>query len=125
MLVYREQRRRERPVRLLADVRRQLDALAPAHPGAHDRTVRLLIDVGVLEAAVADAIHAEADALHPVTAALRRAAMATGHLTWHSWRGAVHDMASWVERAGVAIGAVEGVALPDEVESSVPEGYAH
>lgn len=125
MLVYRERIEREKPLRLLAAVRDRLNGLAPTQAGGHDRTVRLLIDLGVLEAALADALHPDADALDPVTGALRAAGVAAGHLLWHSWRGEGKTMGRWQARADEALGVVERAALPDLVETSVPEGYAY
>ena len=125
MLVYREQRREEQPARLVAALRSELAALAPASADVHDRAVRLLIDLGVLEAALADAVHPEIDALHPLTAALRRASVAAGHLLWHSWHGGREWLAPWATRLRAAIGALGAAALPPSIETSVPEGYAY
>ncbi|HUR95812.1 MAG TPA: hypothetical protein VMY76_14610 [Gemmatimonadales bacterium] len=124
MLVYRDRHCRVRASQMLADALYQLERIAPGHAGAHDRAVRLLIDVGVLEAGVADAIHADADSLCPVTDRLRAASVAAGHLTWHSWRGSHDEMARWLDRLRVALGAPAG-ELPAEIETSVPEGYAY
>src|SRR5215211_5416013 len=121
MLVYREQRRRERPATLFAALREQLDGLAPSMDGGHDRVVRLLIDVGVLETGLADAIHAGTDRMHPVTGALRAASVSAGHLLWHSWHGRAEAIAPWIARARAALGAAETAPLPDEIETRIPE----
>ena len=87
MLVYREQRREEQTAQLLGALRTELAGLTSSSADVHDRSVRVLIDLGVLEAALADAVHPETDGLHPLTDALRRASIAAGHLLWHSWHG--------------------------------------
>jgi hypothetical protein len=125
MLVYREQRREEEPARLLAGLQQQLAALARSSAGLHDRVVRVLIDLGVLEAALADAIHPERDGLHPLTGALRRASVAAGHLFWHSWHGSGERLTPWIPRLRAALDAVAAAAIPSRIETSVPEGYAY
>jgi hypothetical protein len=125
VLIYRERQERESPARLLRVARERLAGLAPGHAGIHDRVVALLIDLGVLESAVADAVHPHADAPHPVTGALRAASVAAGHLLWHSWRGQVAEMPAWAARAAIALGAAERGGLPAEIAPSVPEGYAY
>jgi hypothetical protein len=124
VLIYRERHERESPGRLLRAARARLGSLAPAHSGAHDRVVALLIDLGILETGVADAMHADADTLHPVTGSLRAASIAAGHLLWHSWREQAEAMPAWTTRVETALGAAERGALPEEITSSVPEGYA-
>ncbi|HEX6617875.1 MAG TPA: hypothetical protein VF046_16340 [Gemmatimonadales bacterium] len=125
MLVYREQRREAQPARLLGALRDDLAALTPSSADVHDRAVRILIDLGVLEAALADAVHSEADGLHPLTDALRRASVAAGHLLWHSWHGGREWLGPWAARLHAAIGAVGALAAPARIETSVPEGYAY
>jgi hypothetical protein len=125
MLVYREQRAQERPAPLLAAARKRLDGLAPTQAGAHDRVVGLLIALGVLETGLADALHTDADTLHPITAALRAASVAAGHLLWLSWHGRSDGAAAWIGRARRALDAVDPEVLPERIETRVPEGYAH
>jgi hypothetical protein len=125
MLVYRDRRVQDDPQRLLASLREGLDRLAPRHAGAHDRVVRLLITLGVLEAGIADAVHGEADTLHPLTGALRRASVATGHLLWHAWHGHHESMASWAALARAALTSLEAAVLPATIETRVAEGFAY
>lgn len=125
MRVYRAQHRQEEPGRLLAAIRDGLTRLAPRHAGVHDRVVRLLIALGELEAGVADSLHAEADAPHPVTAALRHASVAAGHLLWHSWHGQHEALNAWAVRVRGALATIEAATLPRTIVTSVPEGYAY
>ena len=125
MLVYREQRRQADPRVLLATLRECLDELAPSHGDVHDRVVRVLMAVGTLETGIADAVHGEADCLHPLTGALRRASVAAGHLLWHAWHGNHESLRPWTARAQAALASLEAADLPATVETRVPEGYAH
>jgi hypothetical protein len=125
MLVYREQRREEQTAQLLGALRTELAGLTSSSADVHDRSVRVLIDLGVLEAALADAVHPETDDLHPLTDALRRASIAAGHLLWHSWHGGREWLGPWAARLRAAIGAVGALAAPTRIETSVPEGYAY
>jgi hypothetical protein len=125
MLVYREQRARADPLVLLASLRECLDDLAPDHGDVHERIVRVLLAVGALESGIADVIHGEADSLHPVTGALRRASVAAGHLLWHGWYGQHELLKPWAARARAALASVEAADLPSTIETRVPEGYAH
>jgi hypothetical protein len=125
MLVYREQRSSARPDLLLGAARTRLTDLLASDEGLHDRCVRLLIDLGALEAAVADELCPERDDLHPLLGALRSASLAAGHLVCHAWRGHRAAMAAWAERARAALGAAERHQLPRQVHLTVPEGYAY
>jgi hypothetical protein len=125
MQVYREQRRQDHTGPLLAGLHAQLASLAPRHEGAHDRVVRLLIDLGVFESGLADAIHEHADDMHPVTGALRGASLAAGHLLWHVWHGHPEGIEPWAARASAALAIVEQASLPTVIDTTVPEGYAH
>ncbi len=125
MQVYRAQHREGEPGRLLAAIRDGLTRLAPRQAGVHDRVVRLLLALGELEAGVADSLHAEADAPHPFTAALRHASVAAGHLLWHAWHGQHEALSAWAARVRGALAALEAATLPRPVVTSVPEGYAY
>ena len=52
----------------------------------HDDIVSLLIDLGMLETAVADALFPKSDGECATTIALRQASVSTGRLLRHSWR---------------------------------------
>jgi len=124
MLVYREQQRTARPAAMLASARTALDDLSNAPPDRHDRIVRLLIELGRLESAVADGLCPEADAPHPLAGLLRAASVAAGHLAWHSWCGRPDESAPWIARARAALDAAGRRTLPEKVIDTVPEGFA-
>ena len=124
MLVYREQRRMARPADLLLESRRQLLALAPGHQGARDRVLRVLIDVGVLEAAIADEACPDVETLAPGLAVWRHASVLAGHLAWHSRRGDSEAMRRWAVQLDQALGRLADLPLPEHLVTRVPEGFA-
>jgi hypothetical protein len=125
MLVYRDQRSPARPELLLAAARAGLTGLLATADGLHDRCVRLLIDLGTLEAAVTDQLCPQHDELHPLAGALRAASVAAGHLVCLAWRGQREAMSGWTERVQTALDAAGRHELPRRVELTVPEGYAY
>ena len=124
MLVYRELRQSLSPRFRVAEIRSRLDELASASSGRHDSAVCILIELGVLEAGVADHLCAQEDELHPLLGAFREASVAAGHLLYHSWRHSRELAGQWLERARAALERVSPAELPAEVEASVPEGFA-
>src|SRR5215207_1411188 len=86
MIIFREQQHRVDAATMLGALMSTADRLATPAVPPHDDVVACLIEAGVLEAAVADALCPEVDHLDPITIALRQASIATGHLLLHSWR---------------------------------------
>jgi hypothetical protein len=125
MLAYREQRRQARPAGVLAAIRQAVRALASTEHEATDRAIRVLIDLGVLETAITDGVCADADALHPMLPPWRDASVAAGHILWHVRRGNTAGRRAWAKRAEQAIDRLTASALPEQVDTRVPEGYAH
>ena len=123
MIVYREQQRSARPDELLRRLRRRVEAL-PRRTD-HDAIVSVLVDVGALEAGVVDALCPLADEDTAVTRALRRAALAAGHLAAASWRRSEASIARWREALDRELAACNALPLPSHIGVSVPEGFAH
>ncbi|HYF39290.1 MAG TPA: hypothetical protein VD930_06375 [Gemmatimonadales bacterium] len=124
MIVYRDQRTTADPRHLL----RQL-SLAANHAGVsapnHDDALELVIETGVLEAAVSDALFPEHDGIHPMAQSLRQASVQAGHVFWHTWNGRSQEARRWGERLASSLRDVPEFQLPPSVEVSVPEGYAY
>jgi hypothetical protein len=121
MIVYRDQRSRADPRRLLLELRastHRFRATTPPHPVARDA----LILAGKLEAAVADALSPEVDGTSALTRALREASVMAGRVLWHTWRTSA-DGAIWWDRLRHQLEAISGQCLPGEVEVVPPEGY--
>src|SRR4051794_7639622 len=95
MLIYREQRTVQDTTTLLSRIRTRLCDLPGAGDDRHDRIVTVIIELGLVEAGVADALHPEIDATDPISGTFRRASTAAGHLLWNSWRGHPQRLASW------------------------------
>lgn len=115
MIVYRADEEVADPRVLLRLCAEHAQGLAGGRPD-HDRVVELLIDLGVLEAAVADALCPEADADHPRLAELRAATVAAGRQLVASWDGRPVRSAPELGRLG---------PLPPEVRVRIAEGYAY
>jgi hypothetical protein len=124
MLVYREQHHGISPRAWLRSVQSLLDELATSQPARHDRAVRILIDLGVIEAALADHFCPRDDDLHPLLQPFREASVMAGHLLYHTWRRPRELPGAWIERAHVAVLQAVQAELPGEVEARVPEGFA-
>jgi hypothetical protein len=86
--------------------------------------VGLLIDLGNLESAVSDTLFLEADGIHPLADKLRHTSLACGHLLWHSWHR-TSEVEAWGARLRLALYDLTDAALPSQVQTSVPEGYAY
>ena len=112
MIVYSDRRRSADPRGLLAALRRGLAA-----PAAE--VSPLLIEAGVLEAAVVDALSPGEDDEPPLARVLRAVTLDLARAA-RGGPGAGARQASALER----LGAVERGSLPEAVEVSEPEGFA-
>jgi hypothetical protein len=124
MIVFRDQRVSAEPTGLVSKLRQSALSLAQGSV-THDAAVHLLIEMGTVEAAIADAIFTEADGIDPITRRLREASTAMGHALWHTWNHYQNQARPWLDRAAVTLAYLETQALPDKVQISVPEGYAY
>lgn len=126
MIVYREPDATTDPRVLLADCRAQARALALAGRPDHDAVTGLLIDLGVLEAAVADALFPVADDVSPPAEALRGMSLAGGRLFRASWRAeAAPVLRSAARDLAVGLDRLTTESWPALVRPKVPEGYAY
>jgi hypothetical protein len=129
VLVYRTATRRESTRGALATLRARLSAASEPDPGAdprvaHERWISTLIDGGVLEAALVDAHSPEHDRCDAYTATLRALVEALAGGALDAWCGCVPDDAS-IASANAALDRVEAAPHPEQIETSVPEGYAY
>lgn len=123
MIVYADRAEWLRPAERLAEIRRAVDALAATARPQHDAAVAALIDFGVLEAAVADALAPRADDTTPTIDALGRCSVAFGRVLAASWAEQATTPA--VAALSEALAALDGDAMPARVRGTVPEGYAY
>jgi hypothetical protein len=122
MIVYREDDEAADPAALIPKLMRRAAAIGNGAT-EHDEIVSLLIDLGMLEAAVADAIFPELDGESATTLALRQATLISGRLLRHSWRSEPALARREARRLAAQLG--QPIALPAEVRLRVPEGYAY
>jgi hypothetical protein len=111
------------------------DALAPsllaaeglraAPEPAHAAAVDLLVELGELEAAVADAASPEEDTETDETLRLRRAMEETGRLVHATWRGDPSAALRFRDRACSAALSLAAAPLPARLRLRVPEGFAY
>lgn len=125
MIVYRTESERADPVSLLGEIQALLRSFEAGRFAFHDLAVELLIDFGVLEAAVADAFSAESDSDDPLLQSFRQAGLMTGRLFYHSAKGARAEIAPWAGRLGEALDRIRALPLPGPAALHIPEGYAY
>jgi HAD superfamily hydrolase (TIGR01662 family) len=123
MLVYRTQRWAVRTEVELRGLIRRLELVGTAP--AHDAVVSLLVDHGILEAALADALCPEIDEVLPPLQSLRLAAVALGRALAASWRASAVEAGTWLLRAGEELARVTPAPLPRRIACSTPEGFAY
>jgi len=92
---------------------------------SHDLAAALLIQTGILESGVGDALFPTADAVHPVAIRLRQASLAAGHALWHTWHGRAQPARQWLDSLSRRLADIDSGWLPAIVETSTPEGYAY
>lgn len=127
MLIYRSAERVDEPRRILdAACAAACAATVPlaAHP-SHDDWVELLIEVGELEAAIADAEMPERDDLTPLAGSLRRLTRLLGHAVVRSWDGDAAGVFAGAPAIAHAAREAARLPLPPCVRLRVPEGYAY
>lgn len=127
MIVYRDDGGEATDTRhLLAECRAQAHALAVAGRPEHDDATTLLVDLGIFEAAVADALFPEMDGASPLTDAVREAGVTAGRLFRDSWRGAAASaLRHGFGGLAASLDDIGRGPLPHLIHPKVPEGYAY
>lgn len=127
MLIYRSAEREDEPRRILDAVCAAACAASVplARQPSHDRWVELLLDVGELESAVADAEMPDRDDLTPLAGSLRRVARLLGEVVLRSWDGDRDALAAKAPALADAARSAALLPLPDRLMLRVPEGYAY
>jgi hypothetical protein len=124
MIVYRDQRVRTDPRRLLARLRTSINR-AIATDGSSQSAAEVLIQTGTLESAVVDAIFPDADGIDPVAESLRAASLTAGHALSCNWTGRSGEAKAWWVRLSLLLGHLEQQRLPISIETRIPEGFAY
>lgn len=129
MLVYRTATRRASTRGALAALRTRVAAARELMPGAdprvaHERWLGALIDGGVIESALVDAHCPERDRSDAYTATLRALLESLAAAVLDAWCGRAPDEAT-IAAVSAALDRVETATHPEQIETSVPEGYAY
>ncbi|HKU62248.1 MAG TPA: hypothetical protein VJQ44_13575 [Gemmatimonadales bacterium] len=123
MIVYRETRRSVEPDSLLADLERGVARLGARPP--HDAIVGTVVDLGIAESAILDAVHPVADDDCEPDRRFGGAALCAGHLLLDSSRGRWERLGMWTTELLTRIRATRDIPLPARCAVTVPEGFAH
>lgn len=126
MIVYRTERREEHVKARLHEIARDARAWASTESLDHDSARDLLIEMGIIEAGIGDALNSEYDTPSPVLSAFRDASNAMGRLFIASWLGApAGELRSRALIAAKLLDKLTDATLPDSVTVGIPEGYAY
>jgi hypothetical protein len=124
MIVYRQQQQEVKTVAFLRELLYTLDRFRGGTAVEHRDAVRILIDYGQFETALADLLSPRINGMHPTAGLLRRVGHLTGRLFCRSWRSA-GDTRVWADRVASGIEQVVALPLPDRLQLRVAEGYAY
>lgn len=124
MIVYREVKERASPRGRLEELQDELTRLAAAGAVERDVACALLIEAGVLEAAILDTVLPRQDDDVPLARELRTLSLALGHVFHAMYRGGIRETGQGPTEAAAALDRVLARSLPAEVTAGVPEGYA-
>jgi hypothetical protein len=122
MIVYRAD---ERPCDTAAELSRLIRRAGSVDAHTPDALMELFIDLGELESGIADRQFATRDGLHPLTTALRSAALHSAHALIASSAGEIAGRDRELAALGDALRATPRSPLPAAVALRVPEGYAY
>ncbi len=86
----------------------------------------ILIELGIVESGIADALSPDVDTVSPMLRALREASHAVGRVFTASLIGAAHDEQRAMSSAAIEkLNVLAGADLPDTIAVGAPEGYAY
>ncbi len=125
MIVYAEHDREAPLADALAPSLLVAEGLRAAPEPSHAAAVDLRVELGELEAAVADAASPEEDRESGDTLRLRRAMEDAGRLVLATWRGEARPALRHRDRACAAVLSLATARLPARLRLRVPEGFAY
>lgn len=91
----------------------------------HEDATGLLMEAGMFESGLADAIFPERDGICEASGALRNASLAAGRLFGASWEGEKGEVRKWAGVFRERLAGALKTEIPDEMKTRIPEGYAH
>ncbi len=125
MMIYRQHLHGVKTAVFLEDLHETLGRLRRRGSIAHGDTVRMLIDFGQFEAAVADLLSPHENGMNPTEALLRRVSLLTGHLFCNSWASAAARVDFWADQLDLGVQQIAALPLPERLDLRVAEGYAY
>ena len=123
MIVYRKSERETATGAFVEELMLMAEAVRSAR--THELATELLIEFGRFESGVADSLFPEEDGVNEISAALRRASIAAGHVFRASWKERPEELSLWAERLKGSLARIRQMPLPSRIRTRIPEGYAH
>ncbi len=124
MIVYRVNDTEGETLSILGRIREKTRDLARLFQPKHEDLVDLLIEYGMAEAGVNDALFPREDSIQPLSTELSRAGLILGGIVCASWERK-HGISAGLEKFREVLDGVFSLFLPEKVRLRVPEGYAY
>lgn len=126
MIVYRTAHREAQPKPRLRAISRDLRSWIAGVTLDIDSARDILIELGIVEAGISDALNPEVDTVSSILGALRAASHSAGRMFVASWLSAsVDEQRSLASDALRNINALDAIQLPETIRVGTPEGYAY
>ncbi len=124
MIVYRVNDREGETLNILRGIRKNASELAGCLQPKHEEVVDLLIEYGMVEAGVNDALFPKEDSIQPLSTEFSRAGLILGSIVCSSWEKRP-GVSAGLEKFGEVLDGIFALPVPKRVRLRVPEGYAY
>lgn len=121
MVVFTKQEKSARPSEYISGINSVLDKME-RNPD-HENAVELLIEIGELEAGIADFLFRESDSFDVLAQKLRNISMLAGRVLFQSWEGRKTQIPPLIPEIRKGLLSVLASPLPELITSRSPEGY--
>ncbi|MEW6115305.1 MAG: hypothetical protein AB1553_00185 [Nitrospirota bacterium] len=125
MIVYRKQEQRVASATCLSRIRTLAEQFGEGGTFTHEAAVELLIEWGVFESAVTDALCPERDGSRDILHELRKTGLIVGHIFSASWEGKREQEEYWGTQLRSALRKLYFLSIPEMICIREHEGYAH
>ncbi|HBG47590.1 MAG TPA: hypothetical protein DDW94_11470 [Deltaproteobacteria bacterium] len=123
MIVYRKSEEEIETRHLAMEILRMAEGVKDGC--THEAATELMIELGRLESGIADSLFHERDGVNEISAAMRKASTAAGHVFRASWEGRGAEVSSWSDVLTAQLVSILSMPLPGRIKTRLPEGYAH
>lgn len=124
MIVYRKQEETTTPAERLKHIRLVMKRLEAAP--FHEIAMEFLMEWGVFESALTDAVSGEKDTVNDLLRTLRKTAVISGRVFASSWEKEKNgDIKGHLKEMEASLDEVSKMELPESIRVREPEGYAH